>query len=311
MALSAGLAKAGNPPDELTTSATVTFQPGEGITKIALTVEGACPASTTRLRARPRGREGELPRLEGARRRARDHAGGPATLIAGMAADFDSLIDELERYYSEAQEQMSDPSVYNDHREAAEVGRRLKELEGPYKLAQEWRRARRPRGRARRRRPEGARPRARGADSAARGGAAARAGRRAIPPTEGRHPRGAPGRRRRRGGALGRRPLPDARALRGAARLQGRGARARARATAAATRRSLRGQGRRRVLGLQVGGRHAPRAARPRDGVPGPHPHVDRDRRRDARGRGGRGRHRPERPEDRRLPLDRPRRPVA
>ena len=40
MALSAGLAKAGTPPDELATSATVTFQPGEGITKIALTVEG-------------------------------------------------------------------------------------------------------------------------------------------------------------------------------------------------------------------------------------------------------------------------------
>src|SRR5438552_18052046 len=33
---------------------------------------------------------------------------------------------------------MSDPSVYNDHREAAEVGRRLKELEGPHKLAEEW-----------------------------------------------------------------------------------------------------------------------------------------------------------------------------
>ena len=36
---------------------------------------------------------------------------------------------------------MSDPAVYNDHREAAEVGRRLKELEGPYKLAQQWRQA--------------------------------------------------------------------------------------------------------------------------------------------------------------------------
>jgi peptide chain release factor 1 len=34
---------------------------------------------------------------------------------------------------------MSDPSVYNDRREAAEVGRRLKELETPYRLAQEWR----------------------------------------------------------------------------------------------------------------------------------------------------------------------------
>src|SRR5918912_2706619 len=51
----------------------------------------------------------------------------------------DQLIDELERSYSETQERMSDPSVYNDHREAAGVGRRLKELEGPYKLAQEWR----------------------------------------------------------------------------------------------------------------------------------------------------------------------------
>jgi peptide chain release factor 1 len=37
---------------------------------------------------------------------------------------------------------MSDPSVYNDHREAAEVGRRLKELEGAHRLAQEWQQAR-------------------------------------------------------------------------------------------------------------------------------------------------------------------------
>jgi peptide chain release factor 1 len=51
----------------------------------------------------------------------------------------DALIDELERKYRETQERMSDPAVYNDHREAAETGRRLKELEGPYKLAQAWR----------------------------------------------------------------------------------------------------------------------------------------------------------------------------
>ena len=43
MALSSGLSKAGTPPDQLTTSATVTFQPGEGITKIALAVEGTVP----------------------------------------------------------------------------------------------------------------------------------------------------------------------------------------------------------------------------------------------------------------------------
>ena len=43
MALSHGLAQAGTPADELNTSATVTFQPGEGITRIALTVEGQVP----------------------------------------------------------------------------------------------------------------------------------------------------------------------------------------------------------------------------------------------------------------------------
>jgi peptide chain release factor 1 len=55
-----------------------------------------------------------------------------------VARSSDTLIEDLERSYKEAQERMSDPSVYNDHREAAEVGRKLKELEGPYKLAQEW-----------------------------------------------------------------------------------------------------------------------------------------------------------------------------
>ena len=43
MALFAGLARADTPADELRTSATVTFQPGEGITRIALTVEGRVP----------------------------------------------------------------------------------------------------------------------------------------------------------------------------------------------------------------------------------------------------------------------------
>jgi lipoyl-dependent peroxiredoxin len=40
MALANGLAQEGHAPDRLDTSATVTFQPGEGITKIALTVRG-------------------------------------------------------------------------------------------------------------------------------------------------------------------------------------------------------------------------------------------------------------------------------
>ena len=57
-----------------------------------------------------------------------------------MAA-LDDLIAELDRSYEEAQARLSDPAVYNDHREAADVGRRLKELEGPYKLAQQWKQA--------------------------------------------------------------------------------------------------------------------------------------------------------------------------
>jgi lipoyl-dependent peroxiredoxin len=43
MALSGALAKAGNPPERLRTSATVTFVPGTGITKIVLTVRGSVP----------------------------------------------------------------------------------------------------------------------------------------------------------------------------------------------------------------------------------------------------------------------------
>jgi lipoyl-dependent peroxiredoxin len=43
MALSNGLAKAGKPPEKLETSATVTFQPGQGITKGVLTVRGTVP----------------------------------------------------------------------------------------------------------------------------------------------------------------------------------------------------------------------------------------------------------------------------
>jgi osmotically inducible protein OsmC len=43
MALSHGLAQAGHTPERLETSATVTFVPGEGITKAALTVVGRVP----------------------------------------------------------------------------------------------------------------------------------------------------------------------------------------------------------------------------------------------------------------------------
>ena len=67
-----GSPRPARPAERLDTSATVTFVPGEGITKVAL--------SRARHRARPRrggvrrggrGREGGLPRLEGARRPCR------------------------------------------------------------------------------------------------------------------------------------------------------------------------------------------------------------------------------------------------
>jgi peptide chain release factor 1 len=56
-----------------------------------------------------------------------------------VAATVENLVSELERSYNEAQERMSDPAVFSDRVAAAQAGRRLKELEGPYKLAQEWR----------------------------------------------------------------------------------------------------------------------------------------------------------------------------
>src|SRR5918998_412059 len=43
MALSSALAKAGTPPDALDTTAEVTFQPGQGITEVHLTVRGRVP----------------------------------------------------------------------------------------------------------------------------------------------------------------------------------------------------------------------------------------------------------------------------
>ncbi len=46
MALSNGLAQAGTPPTTLDTTAEVTFQPGTGITGIAIKVTGAVPGMT-------------------------------------------------------------------------------------------------------------------------------------------------------------------------------------------------------------------------------------------------------------------------
>ena len=59
-----------------------------------------------------------------------------------MSTTLDDLVEDLERSYRETQERMSDPSVYNDRREAAQIGRRLKQLEEPHRIANQWRQAR-------------------------------------------------------------------------------------------------------------------------------------------------------------------------
>ena len=121
-------------------------------------------------------------------------------------------------------------------------------------------------------------------------------------------------RRRRRpgGGAVGRRAVRDVPAPRGAPAVEDRGARRRRPRTSAGSRRSsleVRGQG--RVLAAEARVGRPPRAARPRDRVPGPDPHLDRDGRGAARGRGRRGRDPARGPPDRRVPLERARRPVG
>jgi len=69
-----------------------------------------------------------------------DPTGLTPSTIKGMSG-IDRLVDELERSYADAQERLADPAVYNDHRQAAEAGRRLKELEAPKRLADAWRQA--------------------------------------------------------------------------------------------------------------------------------------------------------------------------
>jgi peptide chain release factor 1 len=59
-----------------------------------------------------------------------------------MTDRVENVVEELERSYEEAQQRMSDPAVYIDRREGADAGRRLKDLEGPHRLAQDWRAAR-------------------------------------------------------------------------------------------------------------------------------------------------------------------------
>jgi peptide chain release factor 1 len=55
-----------------------------------------------------------------------------------VAEGAEKLVEDVLRSYRELQERLSDPAIFNDHRVAADIGRKLKELEQPHRLAQEW-----------------------------------------------------------------------------------------------------------------------------------------------------------------------------
>ena len=56
-------------------------------------------------------------------------------------ATLDDLAEELERSHAELEERLADPTIYADPREAADLGRRLKELDPALRAAREWRQA--------------------------------------------------------------------------------------------------------------------------------------------------------------------------
>jgi peptide chain release factor 1 len=56
-------------------------------------------------------------------------------------ATLEELAEELERSHAELEERLADPGVYSDPREAADLGRRLKELDPALRAAREWRQA--------------------------------------------------------------------------------------------------------------------------------------------------------------------------
>ena len=274
MALSAGLAKGDTPPERLEVSATVTFQPGEGIIKGALKVRGTVPGLDA---------AGFQTAAEGAK------ANCPVSKALGHQIPD---VADAEDAGSRRGQARSRPWGGMAHRRTRRRARALVHRDagasvrpcglqrpprggrcrpapegarGPVQARAGWRQAnadldaRRAAIRARR---DGRR--LRGRRRAARGGAEALARRARPGRRQGRDRRDPPGRRRRRGRPLGRRPRAHARALRRAARLQVGGARGEPERRRRDQGRRLRDQGRRRLLDLQVRGRHPPRAARAR-----------------------------------------------
>ena len=210
------------------------------------------------------------------------------------------LIAEIERTFEELERQLGDPELIADQRSYAQVARRHKALSRAHALAQRWRQLTAQQAEAE---ELAADPDEEMRAFAQEQLAEARA---ELPDLEeeirlemlerdpgrrqGRDRRGACRHRRRRGRAVRRRPDDDVRPLRRVARLQDGDA-------GDVFRRGRRLQGgrardprRRRLLGVQVRERRAPRAARAGNRVAGADPHVDRDRDGAAGGRGRRDR---------------------
>ena len=87
MALSHGLAQAGTPPEQLSTSATVTFVPGTGITKVALAVAARVPGvDEAGFAEAAEGARTDCPVSKALAGGARDHARRAARDLARTAA---------------------------------------------------------------------------------------------------------------------------------------------------------------------------------------------------------------------------------
>src|SRR5918992_1150087 len=65
----------------------------------------------------------------------------PAGRGPRLALVIESLVEQIEARYAEAQAEMADPSVIADRRRYAEAGRRFNHLAPAAKLAEEWRHA--------------------------------------------------------------------------------------------------------------------------------------------------------------------------
>ena len=98
MALSAGLAKAGTPPERAPAPRRPSrSSPARASRRSRSPSRAASPASTRRVRGGRAGREGELPGLEGARRRPRDHARGARSRLDRLDLPALDVVDEAGR----------------------------------------------------------------------------------------------------------------------------------------------------------------------------------------------------------------------